>query len=72
MGLRLQVGKLYKTLSGKFVRIVDTEGSGRKPFMGQVEGATEIIRYFRNGSYSNASRVKGGHPLDIVSEITDS
>lgn len=72
MGIRLQVGKLYRTLGGKLVRIVDTEGAGRKPFHGQVENETEIIRYFRNGSYSNASRVKGGHPLDITEEMTDS
>ena len=72
MGIRIEVGKLYKTLGGKIVRIVDTDGYGRKPFTGRLEDTIEIIRYFRNGSYSNASRVKGGHPLDIVEEIKHS
>jgi RNase P/RNase MRP subunit p29 len=72
MGVRLEVGKLYKTLSGKYVRIIESDGAGRKPFKGQIVNETEIIRYFRNGSYSNASRIKGGHPLDILVEIPDS
>jgi hypothetical protein len=69
--MKLSVGKLYKTLSGQLVRIVDTEGRGRKPFLGKIDQDTKIIKYFRNGSFSNASRVKGGHPLDIVAEIAD-
>ena len=73
MGLRLQVGKHYLTLGGQTVLIVDFEGQGRKPFIGKKLGPEPHgapIRYFRNGSFSNASRVKGGHPLDIREEIT--
>ena len=73
MGLRLQVGRHYKTLGGNTILIVEFEGQGRKPFIGKQvapEATDQPIRYFRNGSFSNASRVKGGHPLDIREEIS--
>jgi len=69
--MKLQVGKFYKTVGNFIVKIIDFEGMGRKPFLGELQSEDrKIIKYFRNGSFSNASRQLGGHPLDIREEIS--
>lgn len=65
--MKLEVGKTYQTFKNGQVTIVEDLGSGRKRFVGKLPDGT-LVQYFRNGSYSNASRVKGGHPNDIVGE----
>lgn len=66
------MGKLYRTVGNFVVRIIDFEGMGRKPFLGEAQTEDKkILRYFRNGSFSNASRQLGGHPWDIREEITN-
>lgn len=63
--MKLEVGKFYQTRKAGQVEIVEDLGSGRKRFIGKLSDGTRVS-YFRNGSYSNASRTKGGHPYDIV------
>lgn len=65
--MKLEVGKTYQTRKSGTVEIVEDLGSGRKRFVGRLTDGTQVS-YFRNGSYSNASRTKGGHPHDIVSD----
>lgn len=65
--MKLEVGKTYQSRKAGPVKIVEDLGSGRKRFVGQLADGTKVS-YFRNGSYSNASRGKGGHAFDLISE----
>jgi hypothetical protein len=66
--MKLEVGKTYQTFKSGPVTIVEDLGSGRKRFVGKLSDG-QVVYYFRNGSYSNASRVKGGHPHDIIENV---
>lgn len=66
MPLKIEVGKRYRTRSGDVVEIITKEKRVYCPFIGRIEGATELAHTFHeNGDWANGY----DHPLDLIEEL---